>query len=83
MFGIALVGRLPPHFRPMGAVDTCEDCIPGVRKDSTLDLDDGDRSDYRAVGKIDFFGEGAFTRVGGGGLAWTERLQVRFQWLSA
>jgi len=61
-----------------------ECCIPRVRKDSRLDLDDGDRSDYRAVGKIDFFGEGAFTRVGGGGgLAWTERLRVRFQWLSA
>jgi hypothetical protein len=40
-----------------------ECCIPRVRKDSRLDLDDGDRSDYRAVGKIDFFGEGAFTRA--------------------
>src|SRR6516165_4264954 len=39
---------------------------------------------FKANGNIDFFGQEAFTRVGGaGGRNWTERLPIRFEWLAA
>ena len=57
--------------------------------DQVLPLEDASKAhelseSNRAKGKIDFFGEDAFTRVGGaGGPAWTERLPVHFDWLAA
>jgi len=47
-------------------------------------VQEGGKIIFKANGEIDFFGEDAFTRVGGaGGPAWTERLPVRFEWLAA
>src|SRR5436190_12676227 len=84
-FAVSRLTRLRELLTNPGAIHEARVLLAEQIGKFTLErVEENGKVSFKANGNIDFFGEEAFTRVGGaGGPAWTERLPVRFEWLAA
>ena len=84
-FAVSRLTRLRELLTNPGAIHEARALLAEQIGKFTLErVEENGKVSFKANGNIDFFGEEAFTRVGGaGGPAWTERLPVRFEWLAA